>query len=307
MKTMKKKTTHTNSTKLHHVLPLGDSTIIALSNGKVEMALTEYSDKQLTGEAFTQEEKRLLKEHHISLDKDGNFFVPLHSFVVQNAGKTYLVDTGSGGLIPPMGSNGFLIEALAEAQIKPEDIDAIIMTHLHPDHCAGLLTSAGEKQFPNATLHVCDLEWEYWNNATAEAETPEDLRGWFTTAQEQVKPYKSVMKLFSATEQTLFPGISTLPLPGHTPGHTGFLIEESAGVNGLLIWGDILHSQTLECPHPEWALQFDVDTDKAIQTRIDIMQHLAKSGTLVAGMHVDFPGYGHVKAKGKAYEMIQAE
>lgn len=298
--------THMNNTKRHHVLTLGDSTIIALNGGWLDVALAAYHAKQLSGEAFTQEEQQLLVDHHIAIDAEHNVLVPLSMFVVQHAGKTLLIDTGSGGQLPPLGKNGFLVEALADAQIKPEQIDAILMTHLHPDHTGGLLTPAGEKQFPNATLHTCEPEWEYWHSATARAEAPKITKDWFTLVQKQVKPYQSVLKLFGATRQTLFPGISTLPLPGHTPGHTGFFIEPEAA-KGLFIWGDIVHSQTLECAHPEWSLQFDVDPEKAVQSRIYAMQHAAKSGTLVAGMHVRFPGYGYVRVKDQAFELVQAE
>ena len=89
-----------------------------------------------------------------------------------------------------------------------------------------------------------------------------------------------------------------------TPGHTGFLV--TSGKDSLLIWGDIVHSPALQFIHPEWAISFDTDQNQAIASRRAIFDRAAADKLLVAGMHLDFPGLGHVTRAGTGYAFTPA-
>src|SRR6202035_2854822 len=95
------------------------------------------------------------------------------------------------------------------------------------------------------------------------------------------------------------PGITAVPAPGHTPGHTGWLV--ASGGDALLIWGDVVHLPGLQFAHPDAGMVFDVDGALAIVTRRRIMDMAATDRLRVTGMHMDFPGFGHVVRSGGAY------
>jgi glyoxylase-like metal-dependent hydrolase (beta-lactamase superfamily II) len=122
-------------------------------------------------------------------------------------------------------------------------------------------------------------------------------------ATDAARPYARSMRLFGKDVEVV-KGITSVALPGHTPGHTGFII--TSGEESLLIWGDIVHSAALQFAHPEWAIAFDVDQTQAIATRKAIFDRAAADKLLVTGMHLDFPGFGHVAQAGSAYGFMPA-
>ena len=88
-------------------------------------------------------------------------------------------------------------------------------------------------------------------------------------------------------------GISILPEPGHTPGHSGWLVASDGET--LLIWGDIVHMPGIQFARPDAAMGFDVDATRAGETRKRVMDVAATDRLMVAGMHLDFPCFGHVE------------
>jgi glyoxylase-like metal-dependent hydrolase (beta-lactamase superfamily II) len=102
---------------------------------------------------------------------------------------------------------------------------------------------------------------------------------------------------------TLFPGIRALPAPGHTVGHTAYMVESKG--DQLLLWGDIIHSAATQFLDPLITIQFDTNPQSAIESRLRLLADAAKQGYLVGSAHITFPGLGHVSSDGQAYGWAQ--
>jgi glyoxylase-like metal-dependent hydrolase (beta-lactamase superfamily II) len=122
----------------------------------------------------------------------------------------------------------------------------------------------------------------------------------FMAGRTQVAPYKKQMRLFAGGE--VFPGVTAMHLPGHTPGHTGYLI--ASGGQSLLIWGDIIHLPEIQTQHPEVTMAFDIDPGQAAATRRRVFEQVATDGQAVAGMHMHFPGLLHLAKRNGGYALI---
>jgi glyoxylase-like metal-dependent hydrolase (beta-lactamase superfamily II) len=221
----------------------------------------------------------------------------INTYLVQGEGRTLLIDTGAGTNMGP--GAGKMMANLAAAGVAPGDIDAVLLTHFHGDHSGGLATAEGTAVFPNAELLYPPADAAYWFDPAAEAAAPEAKRGAFAAAKAAAAPYHDRMR---GIEAEAFPGITRVPLPGHTPGHSGWMIGE--GPDALLIWGDIMHVPDIQAPHPEVGVGFDVDPALAIETRNAILARAADERLLIAGMHLHFPGFCHVARDGDAYSII---
>jgi glyoxylase-like metal-dependent hydrolase (beta-lactamase superfamily II) len=221
----------------------------------------------------------------------------INCFLVDTGTRRMLVDTGAGELFGA--TSGQLIANLRASGYQPEDIDVILLTHIHGDHSGGL-SIGGQRVFPNVLVYVDRHDPDYWLSASVEAKAPADRRTTFTQAHKTVDPYVDAGKLRTfdgATE--LFPGVRTVPEHGHTPGLTGYMIESRG--QRLLLWGDIVHSAEVQFRDPTVTVDYDVDPKEAVVSRRRIFDNAAKQGYLVGGAHISFPGLGHVHAEKTGY------
>ena len=222
----------------------------------------------------------------------------INAFLVQMPGHTVLIDTGAGTL---MGSNGGRLRSLlAAAGVDPGAVGTVLLTHLHSDHIGGLVTD-GAAAFPNAELVVHADEVAYFLDPAQEAAAPEGRRAGFARARAALAPYAGRVRTLTGGEA--LPGITAVPLPGHTPGHTGYRI--GTGAEALLVWGDIVHVPVIQSARPEVCIGFDVDPVRAAETRRQIMAQAADENLAVAGMHMHLSGIAHVVRAGSGYRLIQ--
>lgn len=218
----------------------------------------------------------------------------LNAFLVKSGDKNILIDSGGGAMTPTTGN---LLEGLRSSGITPEDIDIVLCTHLHPDHIGGLIES-GSPVFKNAELKVHSAEPEFWQKPENRASAPEMFHGFFDLSNAIIEAYGDQLTTFDG-ETEVAPAINAVPLAGHTPGHCGFQIGD--GDDGLLIWGDIVHVQGFQMPQPQASIAFDVDSELAVKTRIDMFERAVKNHLRIAGMHLSHPGLGHVVRLGEGF------
>ncbi len=213
----------------------------------------------------------------------------INCFVVHTGGKVVLIDSGAGK--NSMFDGGRLPAALNAAGVSPDSVDTILVSHLHPDHAGGLATEDGRAVFPNAEMLLHADEAKFWLETT---NPPAEMKPFFDVAQGAVKPYKDRMRTFTKGE--VAPGIEAEPLPGHTPGHTGFQIM--SGNESLLMWTDIVHLPVLQSRHPDVCVAFDADPEQAKAHRRRLFDKVATDKLLVAGSHLDFPALAHLEKLG---------
>jgi glyoxylase-like metal-dependent hydrolase (beta-lactamase superfamily II) len=225
----------------------------------------------------------------------------VNCYLIYSAGRLALIETGSGDYLLP--TAGKLQQNLKAAGVNPADIESVILTHMHPDHSAGLTDpKTGEKFFPNAELVVHQNEPRHWQDDGAMSRADDRARQlYFQCAREQMAPYHNQMRTFDGPVE-VFPGVTSVALHGHTPGHSGYMIE--SGGKSLLIWGDIVHVPEVQVPRPEVTMVFDTDPTQAAATRRRIFDKVATDRQLIAGMHVHFPGFAHLVKQGDQYLVL---
>ena len=225
----------------------------------------------------------------------------VNCYLIYNKGRLALVETGSGDYLLP--TAGKLQQNLKAAGVNCADIDTVMLTHMHPDHSAGLTDpKTGQKFFPNAELVCHANEPKHWldDGEMSRAGEREKLM-YFGATREQIAPYHNQTRTFDKGTE-VFPGVRSIPMHGHTPGHSGYMIE--SGGKSLLIWGDIIHVPEVQVPRPEVTMVFDTDQHAAAATRKRVFDMVATDRQLIAGMHVHFPGFAHLVKHGDSYLML---
>jgi glyoxylase-like metal-dependent hydrolase (beta-lactamase superfamily II) len=273
---------------VHH-RRVGDITITSVSDGYLDGSMAVIQNIP------AEDAARLLRAAFRPVPRR----TAVNTFLIRAGGRTALVDTGCG---PGMqASGGKLFQNLAAAGVAPAEIDTVLLTHMHPDHSNGLADAAGQALFPNAELVLHAAELAFWNDdgAMAKADAVSRQRN-FQACRDQSAPYQARTRTFTGGE--VFPGVTAMPFPGHTPGHTGYLV--ASGTESLLIWGDIIHVPEVQVPHPEATMLFDIDQTQAAATRRRVFDMVATDGLAVAGMHMHFPGLLHLARHGDGYTLL---
>ena len=263
---------------------VGDFTVTAVSDGvlnsnhDVILGIDRAESARLTGIAYGQP---------LPLD--------VNCFLIHHGKRLMLSDAGSGHT---MGTTlGYLPENLRRLGVAPEQIETILLTHLHPDHSLGLVDKAGGAVFANAELIVHEIEAAFWLDREPRPDDSERIAR-NTKAQRAVTaPYRDRIRRIKDGE--VLPGISAMLRPGHTPGHTNWLIQ--SGGERLVIWGDIVHLAAVQLARPDATLVFDVEPQVARITRERVLDWVAAERLCVAGAHLTYPGLGCVARDGQGY------
>ena len=214
----------------------------------------------------------------------------LNCLYIQTGGTRILADTGFGEKRPaPVGQ---AIPSLKAAGIQPEEIDIVYLTHFHGDHIIGLVTEDGSPTFSNARYVTMQIEWDHWMKTWAESDQEHH--------QQMLAMMQSLQERFSFVSDgdEVAAGVTAILAPGHSPGHSGLLVE--SGGEQLLDLVDMLHNTT-QFLHPEWHFKFDTDGALAERTRRAQLERCASEKLFTMFYHLPFPGLGHVVKEGDSY------
>lgn len=279
---------------------LGDFEVTALNDGVVTMAV-------IFPGMSSEEINARLADRYLTSPIGMSF----NAFLVNTGDKLILIDAGAGDVAKLVGwTAGHLIENLRTAGYRPEQVDEVYITHMHPDHIGGLIL-AGQRAFPGAVVRAASKEVERYLDAakmaSALASSPDEAtdRIRFQRVRTLLEPYINAGKFLSFDgDVTLVPGIRALATHGHTPGHTSYVVE--SGEQTLIVIGDLIHHAAVQFPNPWFPAATDWDPKEANAERVRIFQQAADRGFWIAGAHISFPGIGHVRSDRGAYLWVPA-
>ncbi|WP_108660780.1 MBL fold metallo-hydrolase [Acuticoccus kandeliae] len=272
-----------------HRLMIGDTRVTAISDGNL------YANASVLPNADEADFAEAMEAMFLPTDR---YTMPLNTYVVERNGRLMLVDAGGSTQMAP--TLGLLQPHLAAAGVDPAAIETVLLTHLHPDHIGGLVDGAGGAAFPNAELVVAANELAFWTDPATRAALPDGAKGMVDGIVKATEVYEGRVRPFEGA--TGVDGVEAVPLPGHTPGHTGYRISD--GGQSLLIWGDIVHIAPLQVPNPDIYIGFDTVPEEAVATRKRIMDEAATDKLLITGMHLPFPGFAHLVRDGEGYALV---
>lgn len=275
---------------------LGQFEITALYDGSLEL------DTKLLHNTTPTELNRLLSRMVVGNPK---MQTAVNAYLVNTGKNLILVDTGASKLFGP--TLGFVLQNMKAAGYEPSQVDTVVLTHMHPDHMGGLDDAGGLPLFPKAQILTARADSDFWLSQKVADGASEKIRPFFKMARDSAAPYLASGQWKTFMEgSVLVPGITSVKANGHTPGHTAFAVESEG--HKLLIWGDLVHAHAVQFARPGVSIEFDIDQKQAIATRRSIMKAMADSKSLVAGMHLPFPGIGHVREDGKGrYSWVPIE
>jgi glyoxylase-like metal-dependent hydrolase (beta-lactamase superfamily II) len=178
-------------------------------------------------------------------------------------------------------------------------VDEIYITHMHGDHVGGLAVD-GKLVYPNATVRADQQEADFWLSKAHMDAAPAERKEGYQGAMSMLNPYVAAGKFKPFSGDTeLVPGIRAVPTPGHTAGHTRYVVESKG--QRLVLWGDLMHVAAVQFPDPSVTIHFDTDSVMAATQRKKVFADAAEHGSWVAGAHLSFPGIGHLRAADSGY------
>ncbi len=273
---------------------VGNTQITALLDGTNFMSPTLFKD-------ISQDQvHEILKKYHA--DQAKGVQTSINAFLVNTGNSLVLVDSGTADCF---GAHlGSVMKNLKAAGYQPEQVDTILLTHLHPDHSCGV-SKDGVANYPNATIYVSEDEANYWLDPKQLSKIPKEQKDNYTGTVEKIKaalaPYqaKKQFKTFKLGDN--IKGFEVISTAGHTLGHFSYKLKTTG--EDVIFIGDIVHSHTVQFDQPETAIEYDIDPKKAVQTRLKQFADYAKNGQTIAAPHLPFPGIGHIySADGKSYQ-----
>lgn len=274
-----------------HRFNLGSAEVTVVSDGPLPLG-----DPSGTFLGVPKEEvKKMLTDNFLSPD---NVVLEQNSPVVNMGDKLVLFDTGMGTLKMFGPNTGRQQKSMAEAGIKPEDIDAVVLSHAHIDHIGGIVGADDKSLFPNAQFYIAQSDLDFW---TDEKKLDGPMKDFVVHARKNLLPVRDRLVFFKDGQEFL-PGVQAMAAPGHTVGHHIFMVTSEGKSFAFL--GDLTHHQVLLLEKPRMEFAYDTDPKQAANTRVKILDMLAANKTAVMSYHFPWPGYGHVVKSGDGFRYI---
>lgn len=244
-----------------------------------------------------------LRPHYATAD--GRMIINFQAFVLRSRGKTVMIDTCIGAgrqreFEVFCNLRTTFLDDLRTAGFPPEEVSAVLCTHLHFDHVGWntqLVAGRWVPTFPQARYLFGRREWEHWKHLR---ET-----GGYHDMTHLIDAIDPVMEAglvdFIDPDYQITDEVSLIPTPGHTPGHVSVLIR-SRGYEAV-ITGDMMH-HPVQLAVPEKPGNFDMDAEQATRTRREFIDRFADRPTLVIGSHFAGPTAGRIVRDGKACRLL---
>jgi glyoxylase-like metal-dependent hydrolase (beta-lactamase superfamily II) len=256
---------------------IGRFTVTALTDGYADMPYSYFP-----GRSVSEVEKAATAQF---VSRSGGVRFLFNQYLIEDGERRILVDTGPAGSI---GQTGALPQAFAALGLRRDQVDAVIVTHMHEDHMGGLI-AGGQNNFPNAELYIDRRDIVHWTDAAKRSAAPDYLQNSFRMSAEVVRLYPRLQAIDGQREITR--GVSIVDLTGHTPGHIGVRIED--GGQSLIMVSDMLFPVV----HPlatDVGFLFEQDRAAAQAMRDRFFPQAAAEGGLIAATHMPFPGLGRI-------------
>jgi glyoxylase-like metal-dependent hydrolase (beta-lactamase superfamily II) len=280
----------------YYRMQLGQFEITALFDGRVKL------DTQLLRDVQPVDLNRLLARQFVGNPK---MATAINAYLINTGSRLVLVDSGAGTLLGP--ADGHVVANLKASGYDPSQVDVVLITHMHGDHIGGLNDAAGRPVYSDANIFVAKAESDFWLSEKNAENAPEQKKRNFEMARTVAAPYLANGKWQTFVPgRELVPGIRAMDAKGHTPGHTAYIVESDT--QKMVIWGDVVHAYAVQFAKPNVSIDFDTDRQQAVLTRRELMREIAADGSFVAGMHLPFPGIGHIRPEGKeSYAWVSVE
>ena len=264
------------------ILPLGDPSGAFLGVSKEEVG-------QMLTRNFLDPTNVILEQNILVLDTGSN---------------VVLFDTGMGES-PMFGpTTGKMMQNLEVAGIDPASIDTVLCTHGHCDHVWGIMTDEGKRNFPNAQIYVSQADFDFWTDEDKLSVTdPGFIKPFVEGARKNLLPNRDRIVFLKDGEEFL-PGIQAMATPGHTVGHTMFLLTSEGQTMAAI--GDTTHHQVLLMEKPLMEFAYDTNPQQSAQTRYRVLDMIASERMPLIAYHFPWPGIGHIAKRGEGFEYYPA-
>ncbi|MBP0464671.1 MBL fold metallo-hydrolase [Roseomonas sp. PWR1] len=237
-----------------------------------------------------------------------NFLDPANAVLEQNAlivntgRQLILFDTGMGDSMGEASrmfgpTTGRLLRNMRAAGIEPSQIDLVVLSHAHCDHCWALVDAQGNRNFPNAQVALAEADLNFWTD-DANKRGPAFMVPFIDGAKKNLSAYRDRMVMVR-NEQEVVPGVIALSAPGHTVGHTVYAV--TSGQEAMVYTGDLAHHHILLLRHPMWEFAFDTNPQQSAQTRARMLDRFATDRTTVMSYHFPWPGTGRMVKEGQGF------
>jgi glyoxylase-like metal-dependent hydrolase (beta-lactamase superfamily II) len=276
----------TSQASYFYRFPLGKMQATVISDGPLPLGKPAETMKGVP-------EPDLIKALSDNFLPTDNVVLEQNVLVINTGSRLVMFDSGMGFSKAFGPTTGRLVANLRASGIRPAQIDDIICTHAHIDHIGGLADARGRRLFPNATIHIAQSDYDFW---TDEKKLTDKALGMFIKhARDNLLPYKGRIK-FVADGKDVVPGVQAMAAPGHTVGHTIYLIESDG--KKLAFTGDVSHHQILLTEKPRTEFAYDSDPKQAVATRLRVFDMLSKDRIPLLAFHFPWPGHGHLAKTG---------
>ena len=280
----------TSTTPVFKRFKVGDIEVVQFYDGLWQKS----HDPGFIKNATVDETKKALTDAGLT---DAHVPITFTVTLVKIGDRTVMFDSGTGGQMSPM-AGLMMKEGFAAAGVDPKSISTIVVTHFHGDHISGLMAKDTNAQvFPDAEIVVPAAEYKFWTDPALIASMPEGARGGVQRIQATFPNWKNVRQVESDTD--VMPGIRSVATPGHTPGHTSYLV--TSGNAQLMVLGDVANMPALNVRNPGWHLAFDRDPAMAEANRRTMFDRVVADKVIVTGYHFGLPGAGSIAKDGKGY------